>query len=723
MSNSLDDISALKDDFRMQSPETSAPTSSVDVFVRIMAVIVIIAFFVLLFVIVPRAGFALNTGYLPPGANCTTCPPGPIGPSGPQGNVGPIGPQGVQGIPGNTGPQGQVGMPGPTGPMGMCLNNNPACLQGATGPTGMQGIPGPTGPAGIPGATGSIGPQGIQGFVGPTGSVGPIGVTGPTGPQGIPGICDICMLPIAEIQTLNVTTQLILSGGATCPGGSLDASCFGLSGACPDFSECYLQQRGLQIFSDNVTFVPQLRVGGIMGDVGTGVVVFGSGSYPIAGFTSYVSNQQVLESEGMASFRSLLNNVLIEASSAAAQLTIRAPEGMVTMQTKLGMAISVSGGSSGQYSVNVGAATTVMDQATGNHFITGTLVEMTATDFKLQRGVGMPWIESSSTDTLVCSPVAIPFATTTGFSVTHSEDVIIADTKKLMTNAADGLIEASGFKLCGPGIKSVASTLRLQDNTATKIISLEGTVTNAEATQPITILDLEGINFQSTPLRNDAGGEPLIVDDAEGLRVSGTQLEVNQIVPESGTAITLSATTISVTNNLDVTGVLGASVITPGGGTLTVNGDIFATGMISATGSCCTSDLRVKKNITDISPQSDLNTILKIPRRVSYQFKKEYQDIDRTVKNYVHHGFIAQEIEHILPRTVSLMNRTVGGITHTDFRTMHLDRMVPHLVGAVKQLHLEKRVLQKEHELLKASHEALLGEVRMLKDWMHSMVK
>ena len=41
MSNSLDDISALKDDFRMQSPETSAPTSSVDVFVRIMAVIVI----------------------------------------------------------------------------------------------------------------------------------------------------------------------------------------------------------------------------------------------------------------------------------------------------------------------------------------------------------------------------------------------------------------------------------------------------------------------------------------------------------------------------------------------------------------------------------------------------------------------------------------------------------------------------------------------------------
>jgi len=715
MTDFSEDLSALRDDLRLQAPENSSPTSSVDIFIRIVLALVVTAFFVMVFVIVPRAGFALNTGYLPPGANCTTCPPGPSGPSGPQGNVGPVGAQGVPGPPGATGAQGQMGPPGPTGPMGLCLNNNPACMQGATGPQGPQGIPGPTGPAGIPGATGSVGPQGIQGFTGDTGPQGIQGIQGIQGPQGIPGICDVCMLPIAEIQTLNVTTQLILSGGATCPGGTLDASCFGLTGACPDFSQCYLQQRGLQIFSDNITFTPELRVGGIAGDVGTGVVVFGSGSFPIAGFTAYTSNQIILETNGQASLRSLLANVLIEAAASAAELNIRAPQGMITMTSRLGTAINIAGGPSGQFSVTAGAASTFLDLATGNHMISGTLVEVTGTDFRLQRGVGLPWIESSSTETLVCSPTTLPFVSTPGFSMTHSEDLIIAATKKILTDSADGLIEASGFKLCGPGITSVASTLRLQDNTATKIISLEATVTNAEGGQPLVFLDFEGANFQGTPLFNSAPGEPLIINDAEGLAV-------NQILPQMGTDLLLNATTVTASNNVIITGSLDVPVITPTGGTLTVNGDIFATGTISSTGSCCTSDVRVKENITNVSPKTDLNTILKIPRRVAYQFKKEYQDVDHTVKDYVHHGFIAQEIEHILPRTVSMINKTVGGIHHDDFRTMHLDRIVPHLVGAVKQLHLEKRVLEKEHQLLKASHDALVNEVSMLKDWMHSMV-
>jgi len=72
MTDFSEDLSALRDDLRLQAPENSSPTSSVDIFIRIVLALVVTTFFVMVFVIVPRAGFALNTGYLPPGANCTT---------------------------------------------------------------------------------------------------------------------------------------------------------------------------------------------------------------------------------------------------------------------------------------------------------------------------------------------------------------------------------------------------------------------------------------------------------------------------------------------------------------------------------------------------------------------------------------------------------------------------------------------------------------------------
>lgn len=716
-----EDVASLRNTLRIQAPDASSPVSSVDIFIRIVLGLVVTTFFVMLFVIVPRSGFALNTGYLPPGSNCSMCPPGPSGPSGPQGNAGPVGAQGVPGPPGPAGAQGQMGPPGPTGPMGLCLNNNPACLQGATGPQGPQGIPGPTGPAGIPGATGSVGPQGPQGFTGATGATGAQGPPGPTGPQGIPGICDVCMLPMASIQTLNVTTQLILSGGATCPGGALDGSCFGLVGACPNFSPCYLQQRGLDIYNDNVTFTSRLRVGGVAGDIGTGSVTFGTGTNPIASVIMYTTNFLKLESNADAILRSYLSNVIISAPATSAVISINAQDGMISSMTRSGTSFAVS---NGPWMASAGAATITLDQATGHNIHTGNLFQATVTDFIFRRGVGMPWLQSSSTNTLTCSPTVLPFASAAGFSMTLSEDIIMKTGKKIMTDATDGLIEASGFKLCGPGIKSVGNTLRLQDATATKIIDVRGSITNNEGALPVTIIDVHGVDFRNTQLRDDEPAQPLRVNDAEGLRVTPGKLYVDEIEPATGPVLTLTATDVTASNNINVgaSGQLFTNTITPPGGTLTVNGAITATGAVNGS-PCCPSDERVKENITNISPKSDLNTILSIPRRVAFQFKREYQKVDSTVKDYIHHGFIAQEIRDIVPRSVSLMNRTIGSVHYPDFHTMHLDRIVPHLVGAVKQLHLEKHVLEQEHALLKASHEALLHEVKMMKDWMHSMIK
>ena len=125
-------------------------------------------------------------------------------------------------------------------------NDNPMCMQGPPGDTGATGPPGPTGAGGLVGPTGAGGVAGPQGIPGPTGPLGPIGPIGLVGPQGIPGV-PVVPDPL-NINDLVVATSITLSGVMTCPGGALDATCFGLS-VCPDFSTCDLAARSLTLYS------------------------------------------------------------------------------------------------------------------------------------------------------------------------------------------------------------------------------------------------------------------------------------------------------------------------------------------------------------------------------------------------------------------------------------------------------------------------------------------
>lgn len=120
-------------------------------------------------------------------------PAGPMGPQGPQGDVGPTGATGATGATGDTGPQGPKGDTGDTGPQGPQGDTGPTGATGATGPQGPKGDTGDTGPqgpqglTGATGETGPIGPQGPQGDTGDTGPQGPQGIQGETGPQGPQG--------------------------------------------------------------------------------------------------------------------------------------------------------------------------------------------------------------------------------------------------------------------------------------------------------------------------------------------------------------------------------------------------------------------------------------------------------------------------------------------------------------------------------------------------------
>jgi sugar lactone lactonase YvrE len=141
------------------------------------------------------------TGYTGPISNMT----GPTGPTGYTGIYGPTGMQstvtgptgatgytGHSGPLGETGPTGYTGFIGKTGPTGLTGYTGPigftgprSSVTGPTGPTGFIGPMGPTGSTGTVGSQGAVGSQGITGTRGPEGFIGPQGVTGPQGVIGV----------------------------------------------------------------------------------------------------------------------------------------------------------------------------------------------------------------------------------------------------------------------------------------------------------------------------------------------------------------------------------------------------------------------------------------------------------------------------------------------------------------------------------------------------------
>ena len=102
-----------------------------------------------------------------------------------------------------------------------------------------------------------------------------------------------------------------------------------------------------------------------------------------------------------------------------------------------------------------------------------------------------------------------------------------------------------------------------------------------------------------------------------------------------------------------------------------------------------------------------MQAVLELPRRVKYRFTKAYQAADHTVGDWVHHSWIAQELERVVPRVVRRVVKTVNGTRMEDLRQVLSHHLVAPAVGAIKALHLREGALRAEHEALKAAHEAL----------------
>jgi hypothetical protein len=356
--------------------------------------------------------------------------------------------------------------------------------------------------------------------------------------------------------------------------------------------------------------------------------------------------------------------------SAAGGIGLRATlssSGRVTVSAPVSADLIASGGVA---TVAAGSTQIQLTATTNSITASATAMNFTTTDFTVFRQLSVPWFSTQSTQSLTCAPVITPLAVSASTSILMSNDLIQqAGTTWMSTDTNGGLLRVSGLDLCGYQIKTTGPTLQLQDNTATDLLDIRATIINADPAYGVTIIDVAlGANFQDTPIHNELGTNgPLVCDDTEGFSMT--------------------------TNNT-----LFANLMAPvSGPTVTIQGNLYVSGSVSAAGACCTSDERVKRNVRAVDPESDLHTVLSLPRRVSFEYTPEYLAVEPHATKGAYSGFIAQELERVVPRAVYETTQTLSpSVTLEDFRHVSMDALVPYLVGAIKQLSAEIQELKQK---------------------------
>ena len=112
------------------------------------------------------------------------------------------------------------------------------------------------------------------------------------------------------------------------------------------------------------------------------------------------------------------------------------------------------------------------------------------------------------------------------------------------------------------------------------------------------------------------------------------------------------------------------------------DGNMIVTGDITSFGSI--SDRRLKTNIETINDLDALNIVTSL-RSVTFDWKDDIANVNKRGSSDV--GFIAQEVEELIPYAVSEFVDINSGVS---YKNMKHERIIPYLVSAIR--HLEKRI-------------------------------
>jgi hypothetical protein len=150
---------------------------------------------------------------------------------------------------------------------------------------------------------------------------------------------------------------------------------------------------------------------------------------------------------------------------------------------------------------------------------------------------------------------------------------------------------------------------------------------------------------------------------------------------------------ITNSNTISLGSANGALATNVGIGTAAPTSKLYVNGTVAATGAYVNaSDARLKK---DIRPVQDALAKMKALRGITFNWNQEAaKQIDLSIDSLNHYGFIAQEVEQVLPQVV----RTATDSFHT--KTVAYTDIIPVLTEAMKQGQQMVENLQQEHKAL-----------------------
>jgi len=590
------------------------------------------------------------------------------------GNCTCVGRPGRNGLNGRDGQDGTCASPcvdgarGSDGQNGMC-EFHPSCLSGPPGRDGYNGTDGQDGICLLPcvdGINGTVGPQGLDGVCAQPCINGTNGVDGVNGTD---GVCD-CFQTNIEVASLTVNTTLTLDGGdIVCPnGGTIDLNCLGINtSSCLDFSACNLQAMSLLLQSPLLGSILQVGVAGDIAGNAMSRVFFGDDT---------VANWKLNLIRMFSSTASFVGDLLLDLKSRQ-EVRIR------TTGIQRPIVLSATGILQGL----AGSGVTLVNQFSGNVLLANQAI---GGETRVQSSAGIRI--NANTDTIVNSP-SVLFEDTFG-----SQQYMEFD-----PDQSYGINGTSTFP--DPAKRSLIMYQDIIMTAGKRIISLDPSM-NVELGSGIRVTTGRIESGTGADITLDAApGQVIRLEDdvtlTTGTLNGGAAVDVS-INAAPGQVIRLEDDVTLTTGifNCPVGGCqLNGNVRVNGDlSTIGGSGDISAAGDVTATGACCTSDPRVKRNITLVSPVSNANVAKRVMDTPVYEFNysQEYLEADPHAYKGTLRGFMADQVEKNFPYAVRRVKKQVGDVYMEDLMQLNLQMMLADLWVAHQQLRAEVEELKKK---------------------------
>jgi len=259
-----------------------------------------------------------------------------------------------------------------------------------------------------------------------------------------------------------------------------------------------------------------------------------------------------------------------------------------------------------------------------------------------------------------------------------NSDISYTSGNVISSNLISTNISGSNLRLSGD--LYVGGTLSVVNVTTTNVVDINistGTITVSGLS---TLTNVIATSISSASLYSTIGSFGT---------VSSSLLSVDIMTGGSinlSTGLTSASARITniVGTNIVATSLTAGSIRTSD---IALNGNLVATGDITAFGSL--SDRRLKTNIVEIDSLSALNTVKSL-RPVTFDWKSDIFNESKRGSHDV--GFIAQEVEEIIPQAVAEYQEMNSG---TFYKNIKHERLIPYLVGAIQKLEYTNKKLEK----------------------------